>query len=86
MGAAIYRMSAENASGDLGEVEQRLAQASKIVERITFTLNMAAGVEARGFDPTVPKMAVSELTLRTYGEIVAGLRGLFAQRKLEVPA
>jgi len=81
----VYRISAEGAAGDLAATEARLREAGAIVERLTFTLNMAAGIEARGYEPGAPKMAVSAESHRLYGEVVAGLRALFRRWNLPMP-
>lgn len=82
----IYRICAEGIPGDLARAEDRLRAAGAIVERLTFTLNMAAGLEARGYEPGAPKMAVSAESRQIYAEVVAGLRALFKQWGLALPA
>jgi dihydrodipicolinate synthase/N-acetylneuraminate lyase len=78
----VYRICVEAVPGDLKAAEERLRDVAAIVERLTFTHNMAAGLEARGFDPGVPKMAVSATSRALYGEVVSSLRALFRQWEL----
>ena len=49
----------------------------RIIDRLMFPLNVAAGMEARGFDPGAPKTVVSAESARLYREIVADLRRTF---------
>jgi hypothetical protein len=49
-----------------------------VMDRLTFPLNVAAGMAARGLEPGEPKMVVSAASQEIYGQIVAGLRARFA--------
>ena len=49
----------------------------RIIDQLTFPLNVAAGLEARGFDPGVPKRVVSAESRALYDKIVGELTALF---------
>lgn len=73
-------------AGDLDrmiEPARRLAAVGAILDRLTFPLNVAAGLEARGFDPGEPKAVVSEESRRIYEGIVLQLGTLFSDWNLE---
>lgn len=72
--------------GQPGEYEPaatRMREVGAIVDRLTFTLNVTAGVEARGFEVGVPKMVVSAESQKIYAGIVADLKKRFAKWGLE---
>lgn len=56
----------------------RMIEVGKIVDRLTFPLNVAAGIAARGFEPGEPKAIVSSESRALYDGIVAELRDKFA--------
>jgi 4-hydroxy-tetrahydrodipicolinate synthase len=64
--------------GELEPIASRMRDVGAAIDRLTFPLNVAAGMEARGLEPGEPKMIVSAASQRIYGEIVAGLRARFA--------
>ena len=47
------------------------------IDQLTFPLNVAAGLEARGFNPGTPKTVVSPESRVLYAQIIAELRALF---------
>jgi hypothetical protein len=53
------------------------------IEQLTFPLNVAAGLDARGFDPGAPKAVISLESRALYEKTVAELRALF--ERLELP-
>lgn len=72
--------------GQPGEYEptaSRMREVGAIVDRLTFTLNVTAGVEARGFEVGAPKMVVSGESQKIYDGVVADLRKRFAKWGLE---
>jgi dihydrodipicolinate synthase/N-acetylneuraminate lyase len=78
----MVRIDAICRRGDPGDVTSAAAavrEVGRILGRSTFPLNVAAGVEARGFDAGTPKAIVSEETRALHGTIVAELRMLFAR-------
>lgn len=78
----VYRKSLP---GRLEPTATRMREIGVIVDRLTFTLNCTAGVEARGFEVGTPKMCVSESTQKIYSGVVAELRKKFAEWGLEMP-
>jgi 4-hydroxy-tetrahydrodipicolinate synthase len=65
-------------AGEWETMAARMKEVGVIVDRLTFPLNVAAGVEARGFDPGEPKTVVSEESVAIYHGIVESLRDCFA--------
>jgi 4-hydroxy-tetrahydrodipicolinate synthase len=59
-----------------------MEEVGRIIDRLTFPLNVAAGLEARGFDPGAPKSIVSPASRALYESIVAELAALFDRRGL----
>ena len=57
----------------------------RIIDKLTFPLNVAAGLEARGIDPGSPKTIVSAESRILYQKIVGEFRALFAEWQLEPP-
>lgn len=62
----------------------------RIVDQLTFPLNVAAGLEARGFKPGAPKAIVSAESREKYGRMVVELKAFYQRCGLalmgEVPA
>ena len=75
----IYNVCREGRPGDVIPAFERLKQIGAIIDRLTFPLNVAAGMEARGFAVGAPKAVVSEHSKQIYAGIVAELRPLLAQ-------
>jgi len=67
----LFQILRKNLAGDSGSAAGRLAEVGRVIDQLTFPLNVACGLEARGFDPGVPK------THLAYGRTVADLRCLF---------
>ena len=59
-----------------------MQEIGRIIDQLTFPLNVAAGLEARGFDPGTPKCVVSPESRALYEKIVAELRALFERHGL----
>ena len=79
----LYRVCHDGAPGDVSPAVERLREIGKIIDRLTFPLNVAAGMEARGFPTGTPKAVVSPESRALYAEIVRELRDRFAEWKLE---
>lgn len=62
----------------------KLVRLSDISDAIKFPLNVAAGMEARGLRPGVPKMVVSENTRAAYEEVKTRLRAAFLEFQLPI--
>jgi len=76
----VYRKSLP---GRLEPTATRMRDVGAIVDRLTFTLNVTAGVEARGFEVGEPKMIISEASKKIYAGIVTDLRKKFVEWGLE---
>lgn len=81
----LYRVCREGAAGDTSPAFEQLKQIGTIIDRLTFPLNVAAGIEARGFAVGEPKAIVSPRSREIYAGIVDELRAKFADWKLPVP-
>lgn len=79
----LYRVCCEGTPGGISPAFERLREIGAVVDRLTFPLNVAAGMEARGLQPGTPKAIVSPASARLYREIVADLQGRFEQWRLE---
>lgn len=79
----VYR---RNQPGRLEPTATRMREVGAIVDRLTFTINCTAGVEARGFEVGTPKMVVSDATRNIYSGVVTDLRRNFAEWGLELAA
>jgi hypothetical protein len=77
----VYR---KGQPGKLEPTATRMREVGAIVDRLTFTLNCTAGVEARGFEVGVPKMVVSASSKKIYAGIVTDLRKKFSEWGLEL--
>jgi 4-hydroxy-tetrahydrodipicolinate synthase len=82
----LYEVCREGAAGEIEPAFSQLKQIGAIIDRLTFPLNVAAGMEARGLATGSPKALVSTASRQLYREIVTDLRTLFAQQKLAVAA
>lgn len=82
---AIYRHGREGAAGDVAQPAARMIEAGRILMQLQFPLNVACGIEARGFDPGAPKTVVSSESARIYRQIVSDFRLRFAEWGLQSP-
>lgn len=73
----LYRVCHEGAAGEIGPAFEQLRQIGTIIDRLTFPLNVAAGMEARGLATGAPKAIVSPASAQLYREIVTDLRAAF---------
>ena len=78
----IFRVCREGAEGDVTLAGERMRAVGASISKLTFPLNVAAGVEARGFEAGAPKTIVSKESGRLYRAIVTELRALFRSWKL----
>lgn len=78
----LYRVCRQGDSGEVSPAFERMREVGAVVDRLTFPLNVAAAMEARGLAPGAPKAVVSPASARLYREIVADLRKAFAEWKL----
>jgi dihydrodipicolinate synthase/N-acetylneuraminate lyase len=79
----IYRVCGGGATGDATVAAERMKAVGRVIDQLTFPLNVAAGLEARGLNPGVPKTIVSGESRLLYTKIVREFRELFAAWQLE---
>ena len=79
----LYRACTATPPSDPGVAVERMKHVGRVIDQLTFPLNVAAGLEARGLNPGAPKAIVSAESRALYGKIVDEFRGLFAQWRLE---
>ena len=80
----IFAARMGGARADCGRAAAKMAEIGTLLDQLTFPLNMAAGMEARGLDPGLPKAVVSSESAQAYRRLVAQLRQRFHQWKLEL--
>jgi 4-hydroxy-tetrahydrodipicolinate synthase len=73
----LYRICREGRPGEISPAFERLQQIGTSIDRLTFPLNVAAGMEARGLATGAPKAIVSPASAKLYRDIVADLRADF---------
>ncbi|WP_438480069.1 dihydrodipicolinate synthase family protein [Oleiharenicola lentus] len=71
----LYKVCREGAVGQTSPAFEQMREIGKIIDRLTFPLNVAAGMEARGFATGSPKAIVSPRSKELYRGIVDELRG-----------
>ena len=72
--------------GDATTAATAMVELGRIIDQLTFPLNVAAGLEARGFSPGAPKAIVSTESRQIYSKIVQELVALFRRHKLGLAA
>lgn len=83
---AIDRCCRQKQPGDHARPAAAMAAIGRTIDQLTFPLNVAAGLEARGFPPGAPKSIVSDESRRLYAKIVGELVVLFRDHGLELAA
>lgn len=83
---ALHRMCSEGQPGDHRAIASAMVEVGRMVDQLTFPLNVAAGIQARGLNPGVPKMIVSDESRALYGKVISDLRALFLRMKVPVAA
>ena len=68
--------------GDVTVAAEGVRELGRILDRLTFPLNVAAGIEARGFGPGAPKSVVSPASRALYDTIAGETRALLARHEL----
>lgn len=69
----LFNVCRRGQPGDISPAFERLREIGEVIDRLTFPLNVAAGMEARGFDPGEAKAVVSASSHRLYQQLVADL-------------
>jgi len=82
----IDRVCRQGESGDASLAAAAMQDLGRIIDQLTFPLNVAAALEARGFDPGVPKSVVSPESRALYEKIVTELTALFERHDLALAA
>jgi 4-hydroxy-tetrahydrodipicolinate synthase len=82
----VFNICRRGAPGDVRQPAARIRAVGRFIDRLSFPLNVACGVEARGLKPGVPKTVVSGESARLYRAIVADLRRRFRSWNLEIAA
>jgi 4-hydroxy-tetrahydrodipicolinate synthase len=80
----LYRVCREGAAGEVSPAFGQLKEIGAIIDRLTFPLNVAAGMEARGLRPGLPKAIVSAGSREIYRRIVHDLREQLLAWKLDL--
>jgi 4-hydroxy-tetrahydrodipicolinate synthase len=78
----IDRVCRQGESGDVTQATDAMRELGRILDRLTFPLNVAAALEARGFRPGAPKTVVSAESRARYEQIVAETTALLARHGL----
>ena len=63
-----------------------MIEVGRIIDQLTFPLNVAAALEARGINPGAPKTIVSPESRALYAKIVQEFRTRFAEWGLQPAA
>jgi len=78
----IDRVCRQGESGDVTQAADAMRELGRILDRLTFPLNVAAALQARGFHPGAPKTVVAAESRARYEEIVAETTVLLARQGL----
>ncbi len=79
----IFDCCKRGVAGDIDAPSAQLREVGSIIDRLTFPLNVAAGMAARGLDVGEPKSVVSEASWQLYRGIAEDLRQRFGEWNLE---
>jgi 4-hydroxy-tetrahydrodipicolinate synthase len=71
---AIERICRQGQPGDHRTAAAAMVEVGTMIDQLTFPLNVAAGLEARGLQPGAPKAIVSPESRQLYRKIVTELR------------
>jgi 4-hydroxy-tetrahydrodipicolinate synthase len=78
----IERVCRQKQPGDHTRAAATMVEVGRIIDQLTFPLNVAAGLTARGLQPGAPKSVVSDESRRLFTKIVDEMRALFAREGL----
>lgn len=82
----LYQVVAKGQPGDISETAARMVQVGKLVDRLTFPVNVGAGLVARGFSAGAPKSVISPASRAVYETIVRDLGACIDAWGLDRPA
>ncbi|MDP0500826.1 MAG: dihydrodipicolinate synthase family protein [Verrucomicrobiota bacterium JB022] len=74
-----FRVYKQGQPGELEPTASRMKEVGQIIDRLTFPINVPAGLAARGFEPGVPKSIVSAQSQEIFDGIVKDLRAKFVE-------
>lgn len=80
----IERVCRQGQPGEHASAAAAMQEVGRIIDQLTFPLNVAAGLEARGFRPGAPKTVVSPESRALYAKIMTELVVLFRRHNLEL--
>ncbi len=78
----IDRVCRQGQAGDIKQAAAAMVEVGRIVDQLTFPLNVGAGLEARGFRPGTPKAVVSPESRHIYARIMTEMVALFRRHHL----
>ncbi|MDB6169431.1 MAG: hypothetical protein JWM88_2295 [Verrucomicrobia bacterium] len=78
-----FRVHHEGEPGSVEPTASRMREVGRVIGQLTFPLNVAAGLAARGFDLGRPKTVISKESARLYVKVARELRACFRRWKLE---
>lgn len=81
----LYKVCYEKAPGELSPTFEQVKEVGRIIDQLTFPLNVAAGMEARGFGTGTCKALVSPHSQAIYRRIVAELNAKIDEWGLDRP-
>jgi 4-hydroxy-tetrahydrodipicolinate synthase len=73
----IYQACNAGCADRIADTSAQMVEVGRLVDQLTFPLNVAAGMEARGLPTGVPKMIVSPESHLLYQKIVGEARSFF---------
>lgn len=79
---AIDRVCRQGQAGDVGATAEAMIEVGRIIDQLTFPVNVGAGLVARGFQRGAPKSILSAASNQTFVRMVAELKALFVSRGL----
>ena len=78
----LDRVCRQGEPGDVTVAAEAMRELGRILDQLAFPLNVAAGIEARGFSPGAPKTVVSPESHALYEKIVGETRALLERCNL----
>ncbi len=78
----LDRVCRRGESGDVTVAAEAMRELGRILDQLSFPVNVAAAIEARGFRPGAPKTVISPESRALYDKIVGETRALLARHGL----
>jgi len=76
----VFKACAEGRVQEAGEMAETLVEVGLVLDQLTFPLNVAAGLQARGIAWGAPKMVVSSESWKRFDQIVRELGEIFRSK------